>query len=207
MTEYLTEQEEFWANQFGDEYTSRCNDAKIVSDNTGLFCDIFRSTKGIKSVIELGANIGLNLRAIRNLLPDVERSAVEINGKAVEELKKLDGVVVYHKSILEFAPDYQRDFVFTKGVLIHINPDMLYKVYDLLYELSRKYICIAEYYNPTPVSLDYRGHRDRLFKRDFAGEILQRFSDLSLISYGFTYHGDERKYDGDDLNWFLLEKR
>jgi len=27
---------------------------------------------------------------------------------------------------------------------------------------------VAEYYNPSPVAIPYRGHTDRLFKRDFA---------------------------------------
>jgi pseudaminic acid biosynthesis-associated methylase len=206
MGEYITEQETFWAEEFGDEYLLRSNDAKIVCANTRLFCNIFRYTKNIRSIIELGANIGLNLLAINNLLSDVELSAVEINKKAVEELKKIDAVTVYHQSILTFVPDYQRDFVFTKGVLIHINPDMLYKVYDLLYKLSQRYICIAEYYNRTPISAEYRGHKNKLFKRDFAGEILERFDDVSLTSYGFTYHRDSN-YDYDDLNWFLMEKR
>ena len=206
MDKFITEQEKFWAGKFGDNYLLRNKDVKIVHANTDLFCKIFSGTNNIKSIIELGANIGLNLLAIKNLLSNVNISAVEINKKAVEELKKIDAVTVYQQSILEFVPDYQRDFVFTKGVLIHIDPDMLSKVYDLLYKLSKKYICIAEYYNPTPISLEYRGHKGKLFKRDFAGEILDRFDDLTLLKYGFTYHRDSN-YDYDDFNWFLLEKR
>jgi hypothetical protein len=64
---------------------------------------------------------------------------------------------------------------------------------------------ITEYYNPTPLAMDYRGHKDRLFKRDFCGEILDMYSDLELINYGFVYHRDP-KYPVDDLNWFLIEK-
>jgi pseudaminic acid biosynthesis-associated methylase len=205
MDKLLTSQEKFWAGNFGDEYILRNKDVKIVHANTNLFCQIFRHTKNIKSIMELGANIGLNLLAIKNILSDVELSAVEINEKATIELEKVDHVTIYHQSILEFIPDYQRDFVFTKGVLIHITPDMLSKAYDTLYKLSKKYICIAEYYNPTPVSLEYRGQKDKLFKRDFAGEMLDRFNDLSLISYGFTYHRDNN-FDYDDINWFLFGK-
>ena len=89
--------------------------------------------------------------------------------------------------------------------MIHINPDELKKVYDLLYKTSKKYICIVEYYNPKPVALDYRGHKDRLFKRDFAGEMLSEYKDLKLVDYGFSYHLDNN-FPQDDLNWFLLEK-
>jgi spore coat polysaccharide biosynthesis protein SpsF len=55
------------------------------------------------------------------------------------------------------------------------------------------------------VSIPYRGHEDRLFKRDFAGELLSRFGDLRLIDYGFVYHRDP-KFPQDDITWFLLEK-
>ena len=45
-----------------------------------------------------------------------------------------------------------------------------------------------------------------LIQGDFDRVLLERFDDLSLISYGFTYHRDNN-YDYDDLNWFLLGKR
>ena len=41
----------------------------------------------------------------------------------------------------------------------------------------------------------------RLFKRDFAGEMLDRFSDLRLVDYGFRYHRDPA-HPADDLTWF-----
>lgn len=90
-------------------------------------------------------------------------------------------------------------------VLIHINPDMLTSVYEKLYECSNKYILIAEYYNPTPVNVSYRGHEERLFKRDFAGEMLDKYKDLKLTDYGFLYHRDNN-FPLDDITWFLLEK-
>lgn len=97
------------------------------------------------------------------------------------------------------------DFVLIKGVLIHINPEYLDRVYETLYQSSSRYICLVEYYNPTPVEVNYRGHQGRLFKRDFAGEILDKFKDLKLIDYGFTYHRDSH-FPQDDATWFLLEK-
>jgi spore coat polysaccharide biosynthesis protein SpsF len=92
-----------------------------------------------------------------------------------------------------------------KGVLIHIAPDQLAAVYEKLYQVSRRYILIAEYYNPTPVSIPYRGHADRLFKRDFAGEMLDRYPALELVDYGFVYHRDPL-FPQDDMTWFLLQR-
>jgi hypothetical protein len=44
-----------------------------------------------------------------------------------------------------------------------------------------------------------------MFKRDFAGEMLDKFQDLRLLDYGFVYHRDTQ-FPQDDVNWFLLEK-
>ena len=200
-----TEQEKFWVGRFGDDYIERNNRSYAISSIIALFSRIFSRTQSIESVIEFGANLGRNLVVIKELMPHAKLSAVEINQKAVEKLKLLDVEKVYCQSILDYAVDYERDFVFTKGVLIHINPDRLQDVYDLLYKTSRHYICLAEYYNPTPVKVDYRGHKNKLFKRDFAGEMLDRFKDLELLDYGFVYHRDNN-FPQDDLNWFLLQK-
>jgi pseudaminic acid biosynthesis-associated methylase len=202
---YKTEQEKFWAGSFGDDYTKRNQGRDMVAQNTALFAKILARTEAVSSVIEFGANIGLNLRAIRNLAPGAELSAVEINGPAVEELERSNDVQVYKQSILEFSPDRQWDFVLIKGVLIHIDPNCLSDVYDSLYEASKRYICVAEYYNPSPVEVVYRGHERKLFKRDFAGEILDKFKDVHLVDYGFVYH--RAPFPQDDITWFLLEKK
>ena len=205
MSHYKTEQEQFWAGQFGDDYISRNKSERLFAANFAFFAKILSATQELNSVIEFGANIGLNLRVIQSLRPGVELSAVEINQKAVEEMEKHRIGKIYAQSILEYVPDFPRDLAFTKGVLIHINPEHLPKVYDILYQSSQKYICVAEYYNPSPVELNYRGHSQKLFKRDFAGEILDRFKDLKLVDYGFSYHRDNC-FPQDDITWFLLKK-
>jgi len=203
---YETEQEVFWNGQFGDEYTDRNRGSHWVASNTALFARVLRQTVGIRSVNELGANIGLNLMALEKLLPGVELAGVEINRKAADELTtNLPAATVFRQTLLDFQPQRSWDLVFTKGVLIHINPEMLPVVYDLLYRCSVRYILLSEYYNPTPVEVAYRGHSKKLFKRDFAGEMLDRFTDLQLLDYGFVYHRDNN-FRQDDMTWFLLEK-
>ena len=96
--------------------------------------------------------------------------------------------------------------VLIKGVLIHINPDALLQVYDKLVAASGRYLLVAEYYNPAPVAISYRGHADRLFKRDFAGEIMERHPQMQLVDYGFVYRRDPN-FPQDDITWFLMEKR
>jgi pseudaminic acid biosynthesis-associated methylase len=200
-----TPQEEFWAGEFGAEYTERNQGANWIASNTALFARILATTRNVRSIVEFGANLGLNLMAIRNLLPAAELAAVEINKTAVEKLRQLGAVDVFHGPILDYKPKRTCDFVLIKGVLIHINPNSLPAVYDQLYRTSGRYICIAEYYNPTPTAIPYRGHSDRLFKRDFAGEMAKSFPDLNLVDYGFVYRGDPN-FPQDDITWFLFEK-
>jgi pseudaminic acid biosynthesis-associated methylase len=202
---FKTEQENFWAGEFGDEYLKRNRGEKPIAANIALFSKVLQRTNGIESIIEFGANIGLNLEAISLLRPQIKMSAIEINQNAVESLKRFDNLHIHHSSILDFIPDRLHDLVLIKGVLIHINPEELSRVYDLLYQSCGRYICIAEYYNPTPVELGYRGHAGKLFKRDFAGEMLDKYPDLTLLDYGFAYHRDN-SFPQDDITWFLLEK-
>ena len=207
MTPYKTEQETFWTGEFGNEYVSRNRGGHLVAGATALFAKALARAAPPTSIIEFGANIGINLQAIHGLLPAARLSAIEINERAVEELKQHAFVQeVFHQSILEFSPTRTWDMSLIKGVLIHIAPDELPKIYDRLYQASSRYVCLIEYYNPTPVEIPYRGHSNRLFKRDFAGEMLDRFPDLKLVDYGFVYHRDPI-FPLDDATWFLLEKR
>lgn len=204
---FTTDQERFWAGEFGDEYIERNNDKWLIASNMALFSSVLKRTRGVKSLIEFGANIGMNLRPLSTLLPKAEISAIEINQKAVEQLNKIERLKsVYHESILDFKTDKKFDFVFTKGVLIHINPDLLDKVYASMYDCSSRYICMIEYYNPTPVEISYRGHSEKLYKRDFAGEMMQKYPDLELVDYGFIYKNDPVFMQGD-ATWFLMQKR
>ena len=203
---FSTEQEDFWAGSFGSEYIDRNRSARLVSAATHRFSRILQATTQIRSVIEFGANIGINLHALHALLPEAKLAGLEINSDAFAELKSLPWVTAYHGSMLDFAPPDQYDLTFTSGVLIHIAPEALPAAYARLYESSSRYIALVEYYNPTPVEITYRGHARKAFKRDFAGEMLERFSDLELRSYGFFYRRDAN-FPSDDVNWFLLERR
>ena len=201
---YLTEQEAFWAGKFGDEYITRNRGEKLLSSRISFFSKILEHKK-IESCLEYGSNIGINLQAIKLLVPDIKVSAIEINQKAVNQLNKISGIEIFPQSILDFNNEKKWDLTFSSGVLIHINPAMLTRVYDSLYKHSKNYILVAEYYNPVPVDVLYRGNEGKLFKRDFAGELMDRYSDLKLIDYGFCYHRDN-VFPDDDITWFLLKK-
>jgi pseudaminic acid biosynthesis-associated methylase len=204
---FKTEQEKFWAGEFGTEYIQRNQGDALLASNLDFFAKALRSTRGVKTSIEFGANIGMNLKALKLLHPEQEQYGIEINPDAAAELAQcIPPAHVYHDSILDFDPQRTWDLTLIKGVLIHINPDALQQVYDKLVAASGRYLLVAEYYNPAPVAIPYRGHADRLFKRDFAGEIMDRYPQMELVDYGFAYRRDPN-FPQDDITWFLMEKR
>ena len=62
-----------------------------------------------------------------------------------------------------------------------------------MYNLSKKYIYLSEYFNPTPIELIYRGFKGKLFKRDFAKELWKLFPKMKLIDYGFHWTEDPKR--------------
>lgn len=199
-------QEEFWAGEFGDNYIDRNRGQELVVRKTVMFADILRHMQRIESICELGSNIGLNLAALHTLLPNAELTGVEINQKAAAILAQMPYVKAKNCSLYSmYPPECQYDFVFTCGVLIHQSPELLPDAYRTLYASSKRYIAVIEYYNPTPVEVEYRGHHSVLFKRDFAGELMDQYPDLKLLKYGFLYQRDTY-FPGGDSTWFLMEK-
>lgn len=205
MKNYVTEQEQFWAGGFGDGYMARNASDALHRSNVFFWRNVLRAMPRPASIAELGCNIGMNLRALNQLDPNIELSGFEINEQACDKARELGVARIECRTVIDPLPgEALYDLSFTKGVLIHINPDHLNDVYDNLFRVSNKYIMVAEYYNPTPMSVNYRGHEGRLFKRDFAGELMDRHN-LKLIDYGFVYHRDNYAPQ-DDVSWFLMTK-
>lgn len=202
-----TEQEEFWEGEFGTDYIDRNRGDALLASNLNFFAGALRTATALTSCIEFGANVGMNLQALKLLYPGIECHGIEINADAAAELGTVIGVDnVFGQSILDFTPERRWDLVLTKGVLIHIAPEVLPEVYDRLVASVGRYLLVAEYYNPVPVTIPYRGHDDRLFKRDFAGEIMDRHPAMELVDYGFVYRRDP-SFPQDDITWFLMERR
>ncbi|MDR6609659.1 pseudaminic acid biosynthesis-associated methylase [Pseudomonas synxantha] len=202
----LTEQETFWQGEFGNQYVDRNIGQPLVAANLALFAKALTRVGCIDSLVELGTNAGNNLQALRQLLPRCELFGVEINASACAAAQALGIAQIWHGSLFDFPRERTFDLTLSKGVLIHLAPELLPAAYAQLYELSQRYILIAEYYNPAPVEVPYRGNSGKLFKRDFAGEMLDRYDDLQLVDYGFGYHRDPQ-FPVDDITWFVLEKR
>lgn len=211
--EMHTPQEDAWRGEFGDAYTDRNMGRtpanrhffRAVCQGPGINTTRHYSGVRFDSALELGCGAGENLVALKQLFPQIDLAGIEINEHAVRIAAARNACPIYAASILDFKPTRTWDLAFTKGVLIHIPPTELERAYEVLVRAARRWVLVAEYYSPQPVEVRYRGETGMLWKRDFAGELLARYQELSLFSYGFVYHRDP--YPQDDLTWFLLEKR
>ena len=202
---FKTEQEAFWAGRFGTDYIRRNEGEALLASNLNFFSQALRRAGKIESCIEFGANVGMNLRALKLLFPQMRQRGIEINPDAARELGACIGEEnVFTGSIFDYQGDAKSDLALVKGVLIHLQPAMLSATYEKIVAAASRYVLVCEYYNPSPVAIPYRGHSDRLFKRDFAGEMLEQFPSLTLVDYGFVYKRDP-VFPQDDITWFLMQ--
>jgi spore coat polysaccharide biosynthesis protein SpsF len=204
-----TPQTLLWRGAFGDDYISR-NPTSIgnVQAAAMLWAQILRRLQGDppRTILEIGANIGINLCALR-ALTDAQLFAVEPNASARRHL--VDESILPPGNILDgiasqiALADRSADLVFTRGVLIHIHPDDLLASCREMHRVARRYIVSIEYFSANPEELTYRNQSSALFKRDFGAFWLEHFPDLRVLDYGFAW---QRLTGLDNLTWWAFEK-
>lgn len=204
-----TAQVDAWKSEHGDQYVAR-NAATTarVRQRLEAWVRMLSATKHAPptSILEVGCNVGLNLRALR-MLGEFDLAAVEPNASARETVVA-DGVLppdrIWDGSALELGvPDASFDLVFTSGVLIHIAPEDLARAYAEIYRSSSRYILAWEYFAQQPEAVPYHGRDDLLFKRDFGGHWLDLYPDLEPLDYGFFW---KRLTGLDDVTFWLFRK-
>lgn len=204
-----TDQSQLWRGDFGDQYVDRNSpEADQLRGRVQMWGKVLNCMAGDPpaTVVEVGANIGLNLRALP-ALSGAELFAVEPNDKARARLVS-DGVVAADNVRGGLAmdidfPDGVAELSFTSGVLIHIHPDDLLQACREIHRISSKYVVCIEYFSDKPETIPYRGQDNALFKRDFGGFWLDNFPDLELVDYGFMW---KRVTDLDNLTWWVFRK-
>ena len=198
-----------WTGTFGDAYVARnAADETKVAQRVEMWRRILRrlSAKLPSSCLEVGANVGINLRALRALCT-IEMHALEPNAKAREILVQ-EGVVPPSRVLDGTAnriglADESIDVVFTSGVLIHVHPADLEATCREMHRVARRYILTIEYFSNEPETKTYRGRKGLLFKRDFGAFWLDLFPALTVVDYGFFW----KPVTGlDNLTWWLFEK-
>jgi len=202
------DRERFWAETYASEYIRRNS-----SFDTALGVDAWqkmlaRTSGRLESILECGCNIGRNIELLNITHPDASKAVIELGKDAYDRAlstQRIDSS--FNGSILDsdFLPG-SFDLAFTVGVLIHIHPDNLLQNMKKIYEYSRRYVLMAEYFNRTPTMIEYRGEKDMLFKSDFGKLFLESF-DVSLVDYGFLWGHIYDVAGFDDITWWLFEKK
>lgn len=205
-----TDQTTFWRGSFGADYVARNTlDPASLRCRTAMWARVLERVSGSRSptsVLEVGANIGINIAAISHLVA-ADLHAVEPNpaARATLAASGLLPASNVHDAVGDALPfaDGAVDLAFTCGVLIHVAPERLEATCREMHRVSSRYIACIEYFAATPEEKLYRGHAARLFKRDFGGFWWDLFPRMRLVDHGFFW----RRTTGlDDLTWWLFEK-
>lgn len=206
-----SEQIDFWRGGFGDAYTQRnAPTAERVRSATRFWARVMRllAVQGRmpESILEVGANAGINLRALHAVC-GAQLRAIEPNERARASL--LDSGVVQAGGLVDGMaeaielPDAAVSLAFTCGVLIHIGPDRLPVACRELGRVARDFVLIAEYFAVKPETIEYRGHAQQLFKCDFGSVFLDECPGWHVVDYGFEW----KPVTGlDNLTWWLFAR-
>ena len=200
-----------WAGKLGNEYITRNNFASWKLPIGRRAFEQMLNGLDIGSVLEIGANIGLNLHYIKNgiMRKNIKKYAIEPNKEAFDILcsdNNLNLEQAWNQDASEIPlADSSMDLVFTSGVLIHVAPENLEQITDEIVRVTKKYVLCIEYFSHKPTSIKYHNQENLLFKRDFGGYYLDRFPELKCIRYGFLWQREYKIFD--DLNWWLFIKK
>ena len=202
-----------WTGDFGRAYITR-NQPTIdaTAEAAVVFARILEQARirdAVGSVLEVGANDGINLIGLRQALGrDATLAAVEPNAGACDALRangELQLAEVMHADAYRIpAADNSFDLVFTNGVLIHIPPERLADAMQEIVRVSRRFVLCSEYFSHAPVEIPYHGQQGLLWKRDFGRTYLDTCQDVQTRAYGFIWQVEFPHFD--DLNWWVFRK-
>jgi len=191
---------EAWRGKFGNSYIQRNGD-KTIQSRIAMWRRILRDITP-ETILEVGANIGLNIRALQEVT-EARLFAVEPNNAACRVLKTVTDDAYDGTADKLWLADGTVNLVATCGVLIHIPPDDLAAACAEMYRVSNRYIVCIEYFSDKPEEIEYWGQSGMLWKRDFGSFWMEQHPDLKLRDYGFFW----RRATGlDNLTWWLWEK-
>lgn len=172
--------ERFWSGDFGNAYVQR---NRTVGDERGPFWKELFATHPVESALEVGCNVGANLRWITKHVPARNVWGIDINETALQEIRRdLPGVnAVWSPARSLPFRDARFDLAFTSGVLIHQPPRVLPLVMAEVVRCARRYVVCNEYYAEDLTEIPYRGQSGVLWKGDYGALYQDLFPELRLV--------------------------
>jgi len=167
-----SKQLEFWAGEFGREYTERnaaCNfDPDRLARMGEIFKEMLSHTSGVRRILEVGCNTGHNLSILRGL-GDFELVGVEPQDAARAEgaRRGVQETILPGDAFHLPFEDGSFDLVLTTGVMMHISPDDILRALAEFRRVSRKCYFTMDYFEEAETAVsNYHGHDDLLWRRD-----------------------------------------
>lgn len=145
----------------------------------------------IRTVLEVGANVGVQLEAIHRIWPHAELMACEPNDYARSLQPAYVRQVGIKPPVIDL-PDAAVDMVLVRGVLSHIPADRLEAAMAEIRRVAARWIVCGEYYAAgEEEGLSWKGRRDLLWGRDWG----------RLWTRGVVYNGS---LEPGRLCWWLI---
>jgi SAM-dependent methyltransferase len=156
-----------------DRYTS--DNETMLNDKLSEFIYHVTLALGAKKVLEVGCNVGNNLRAFPSTF---DITGIDLNEYALNKARKNLPTFNFKKgSILEIPfDDSTLDLVFTRGVLIHIRAENMKKAMSELFRVSKRWIFNVEYFGEGEKEINWKRGRDSLWYRNMQ----KRWSDFDV---------------------------
>lgn len=182
-----------WNGEFGRRYTDRHPETiqgfnelrkneQYGTTQLALFREQLDDLDRDIRVLEVGTNVGIQLRMLRELGfhclfgIDVQHYALE---KCVERTPEF-GIAQADALHLPF-PDDSFDLVFTNETLVMIPPEHVETAMQEIIRCSRRWIWGLEHYADDYTEIEYRGRDRMLWKTDFPTLYSQQHEDLELV--------------------------
>jgi pseudaminic acid biosynthesis-associated methylase len=190
-----------WQGEFGRAYTER----NVLDRRTRA--PAFREMLAglaLTRVLEVGCNRGHNLATLAEELGIAQVLGVEPGEHALQLARAASPRASALAGRAEALPfrDAWFDLVFTCGVLIHVPPAGLDAALAEIVRCSRRYVLAIEYFAESEEQVEYRGHRELLWKRNYAAEYLRRNPNLHVLRQGYWDRAD----GFDRSHWWLMER-
>jgi ubiquinone/menaquinone biosynthesis C-methylase UbiE len=172
--------ESLWSGGFGDAYVERNVDAGAAR---GPFWAALLERTAPERVLEVGCNVGANLRHLVDHVSTRDLWGLDVNEESLRALRGRhpDLNAVWGRARdLPFA-DQWFDLVISVAVLIHQPDDTLPFVIDEMVRCTRGQLAIIEYEAETRTEISYRDQTGAFFKRPFGAIVAERHPELTVL--------------------------